>query len=703
MRYSFNSSRTIYALSVAYFIAVMAIAGVGVWSDYRFLKLTRIDEAHRVAALFEERFQRTLRAADAILQQAQSRAEALLRNGQDLRDFPWESLKTGGASLPDDGSLWIIGANGDLKAGSTSPTVPPNNYADREFFPVHKAGLPFFTSGGNKGKITGKYHWRVSRRINGPDGAFAGAVLAQLETGSLEEIARTIDLGEDSVFALYRSDGPLMIRFPMEERFLNASLRGDPFFEEVLRSPEQTGLFQRSASADGLERLYAWRKMSGRSLIAFIGIPSADMRQAWLQQASVYGAALLVSLLPLGFLLTIGAITARNEARQRRFLEEAVRERTAELRTALAEAQQANQAKSRFLAAASHDLRQPLQALNLYFAVLAAKLPAGETIIANVENCLASLSALLTDMLDLSKLDAGVVTPSACAFSVNDVLGRIVSSQAPAARAKGLKLRWVRSRAVGLTDPVLFERLVTNFVSNAIRYTERGGVVVGCRHRQGTLWVEVWDTGIGVPADKTAEIFEEFRQLGNPERSREKGSGLGLAIVRRTAVLLGLRIHVSSHPGRGSVFAVELPVSDAQPAVRHAVAGPAPGTLRVGVVEDDADVRKALAAALEQAGHQVVAAASAPELLARLGAQPPDVLIADYRLTDGQTGLDAISHVRAGFDASIEAVILTGETGPDVIRRIVSSGCRVLHKPLRFDAIDAFLAEIAKRRTVEAV
>jgi PAS domain S-box-containing protein len=232
------------------------------------------------------------------------------------------------------------------------------------------------------------------------------------------------------------------------------------------------------------------------------------------------------------------------------------------LRSANAESEQANAAKSRFLAAASHDLRQPLQALGLYLGVLGGKLsPADAPIMKNIDVCVTSLSRLLTDLLDMSKLDAGVVATNPSRFAINDMLDTVVSGHAPVAERKGLRLRQVTSGLIADTDPVLLERIVGNLVANAIRYTDRGGVVVGCRRSGGKAWIEVWDSGIGIPLGKTAEIFEEFSQLGNHERNSEKGTGLGLAIVRKTAALLGLEVRVASRLGRGSMFAIELPCS----------------------------------------------------------------------------------------------------------------------------------------------
>jgi CheY-like chemotaxis protein len=244
------------------------------------------------------------------------------------------------------------------------------------------------------------------------------------------------------------------------------------------------------------------------------------------------------------------------------------------------------------------------------------------------------------------------------------------------------------------TDRVLFERIIANFVSNALRYTHQGGVVIGCRRRAGRMWLEVCDTGIGIPEEKLEVIFEEFRQLANPERSREKGSGLGLAIVRKTALLLGLDVQVRSRPGRGSTFAVEVPLGSAFAVCGPAEVPPAGGALVVALVEDDLRVREALAFALQADGHRVIDGASCLDLLDRLESQSPDVVIADYRLANDETGLDAVAAVRAAHGEAIPAVILTGETGDEVVGQITPSGLRIVHKPVHHKDLQRCLAEL---------
>jgi len=364
-----------------------------------------------------------------------------------------------------------------------------------------------------------------------------------------------------------------------------------------------------------------------------------------------------------------------------------------EAQRALIAAERANAAKSTFMAAASHDLRQPLSALAIYVNLLKDKRARiDRALVANMQECVGSLSGLLTDLLDLSKLEAGVVKPNVSDFQVAEMLAALESIHAPEARLKGLQLRSVRTRLVGRTDPILFKRLLGNLVANAVRYTQHGGVRVGCRRRQGRTWVEVWDSGAGIPADKTAEIFEEFKQLDD---ARNRGSGLGLAIVAKTAALLGLEIRVRSWPGRGSMFAVECPYGQMQDALaprpRKTVGCP----LCVALVEDNAMVRAALVQGLKGAGHDVISAATGDALRAQLGKRPPDLMVSDYRLAEGETGFDAIAKVRAALGWDLPAILITGDTDPELMRSMADRGIIVLHKPVDIEVLASHLDDLA--------
>lgn len=364
------------------------------------------------------------------------------------------------------------------------------------------------------------------------------------------------------------------------------------------------------------------------------------------------------------------------------------------LRAAKIAADLSNNSKSRFLAAVSHDLRQPLSALSLYIDALEHKFGLkGDYLFAKIEYCIANLNEMLSSLLDLSKLEAGVVTPQVGDFALDTIITRIVASHAPEANLKRLVLRYRSCSLIGRTDPVLFHRIIGNLVANAVRYTDHGGILIGCRHHQNKAWVEIWDTGIGIPPDKTNEIFEEFRQLGNAERNPAKGAGLGLAIVAKTAALLGLQVRVNSRPGKGSLFAVELPLGDAprsmevrEPVTRkHA---------RIALVEDNIDVAEALSFTLTGLGHQVISAASRLELMPLLNGIPPDIVISDYRLSGDENGINGIYALRADFGSHLPAIIITGDTDPAIVSLMSEKQICILYKPLNLAALREKIAEL---------
>jgi signal transduction histidine kinase len=354
------------------------------------------------------------------------------------------------------------------------------------------------------------------------------------------------------------------------------------------------------------------------------------------------------------------------------------------------EADEANLTKSKFLAAASHDLRQPLHALSLFSGALAEARDIGEIskLTGHINASVAALELLFNSLLDVSRLDAGVVRPEPRDFRVAAVLDRIRNDYAPLAREKGLKLVVARSRAILRSDPLLLEQLLRNLVANAIRYTESGGVAVGCRPRRiggaaGYL-LEVRDSGIGIPPDQHEHIFDEFVQLGNPERDRTKGLGLGLAIVRRLSLLLQTRVELYSAPGRGSRFAIQVDrgivpaaVALEEPLRRDLLAGAA-----VLVVDDEAAVRAGMQALLSGWGCDTRAYESLAAASASCGDWRPQIIFADYRLRGGENGIDALDHLRARHDPPPPGVIVTGDNAAEEVKSVAASGYHVLYKPV---------------------
>jgi signal transduction histidine kinase/CheY-like chemotaxis protein len=362
----------------------------------------------------------------------------------------------------------------------------------------------------------------------------------------------------------------------------------------------------------------------------------------------------------------------------------------------------ANLAKSRFLAAASHDLRQPLHALNLFVAQLRRETDQAERahLVESIETSVAAMNELFNALLDISKLDAGVVALSISEFPVDHLLKRVEMTFAAASREKGLRLRVVSSSAFIRSDFILLERILLNLVSNAIRYTVRGGVVVGCRRRGGALRIEVWDSGIGIPEDQRGNIFREFYQLPATERDRSGGLGLGLAIVDRLCRLLNHPIEVTSRPGRGSRFAVMVPTAlprwlgelAPQVAVDQAM-----GKL-VLVIDDDALVLDAMRGVLKNWGCSVVTADSVAAALACLAEceRTPDLIISDYRLADGSNGIEAIARLREVLRAPVPAFLISGDTAPERLREAGASGYYLLHKPVLPIQLRATISQLLK-------
>jgi two-component system CheB/CheR fusion protein len=378
------------------------------------------------------------------------------------------------------------------------------------------------------------------------------------------------------------------------------------------------------------------------------------------------------------------------------------------LEAAKNQAEVANATKSRFLAAASHDLRQPLQTLALLQALL-AKVVSGEkatNLVARFDETLTNMIAMLDTLLDINEIEAGAITPHVLAFPVNDLLSRLRDEFATPAEAKGLVLHVEPCGLTILSDPRLLEQMIRNLLSNALKYTAEGRVLVGCRRRAGQLRIEVWDTGIGIPAHEIAHIFEEYRQVDNAARERSRGLGLGLSIVKRLSELLGHRVTCGSAHGSGSHFAVEVPLAPTSgnrpignlkpsntpaPATRRRTDKPAAGAPSRGttatrgailIIEDDPDLRNLLRELLADEGYPVVTAADGPGALAILSGSVPSLVLADFNLPNGQNGLALAGHIRRDTGRDVPVVILTGDASASTRQDIADHGFVQLTKPV---------------------
>ncbi|MGO9430060.1 chemotaxis protein CheB [Rhodoblastus sp.] len=370
------------------------------------------------------------------------------------------------------------------------------------------------------------------------------------------------------------------------------------------------------------------------------------------------------------------------------------------LEAAKRKAETADAAKSRFLAAASHDLRQPLQTLALLQGLLtrAVESERDRKLVARIGETLGAMTGMLNALLDINQIEAGSVRPEMALFRVNDLLVKLHDEFSYQAQAKNLDLCVVPCSLSICSDASLLEQMMRNLLSNALKYTRSGKVLLGCRRHRGMLRIEVWDTGIGIPDEEIQAIFEEYHQVGNEARERSLGLGLGLSIVRRIGNLLGHRVRVRSHHGKGSVFAIEValpPVSAApkppgsRPDVDSANVGKMVRKGAILVVEDDPELRELLAVSLGEEGHKVARAydgSEAMQLVEREGFRP-DLILADFNLPNRMNGLEVAATVREKLHRNVPVIILTGDISIHTLRAIADADCAQLNKPVKLDAV----------------
>lgn len=371
-------------------------------------------------------------------------------------------------------------------------------------------------------------------------------------------------------------------------------------------------------------------------------------------------------------------------------------------------AEEANVAKSRFLAAAGHDLRQPLHALGFFVDALQEQTlpPDGRAVVGNIRRSVDAMEDLFNSLLDVSRLDAGIVRPRIATIPLAPLMERVRVEHESAATQKGLRFSVLRNALFVRSDPVLLERIMRNLVANAVRYTDRGRIILGARRSADAVRIEVWDSGRGIPKDKHREIFQEFRQLENPQRDRRKGLGLGLAIVERLVKLLDHPLELRSQIGKGSVFSVVVPRGRRE----EFVPGEADGQIVVDrdvanslilVVDDEPDVRDSMLALLRKWRCEVIAAESCSEMLEKLVSvhRMPDLIVSDYRLQGEENGIEVVARLREEFNAQVPALLITGDTGMEQLREAEESGLHVLHKPLNPSRLRALIANLRRERT----
>ena len=391
-----------------------------------------------------------------------------------------------------------------------------------------------------------------------------------------------------------------------------------------------------------------------------------------------------------GVVITFADITERKATR-------------AALEAAQHESERANLAKTRFLGAASHDLRQPLQALTLINALLAKSVhdsPQAE-LMTRLDQTVDSMAGMLNALLDINQIDAGIVQPVPDSVLVQDVLTKLGREFFYTAAAQGLKLRVASCGLSIYADARLLEQMLRNLLANALKYTPHGGVLLGCRRHGATLRIEIWDSGIGIPTAQLQEIFEEYRQIDNVARERSRGLGLGLSIVQRLGELLGHQVRVRSWPGRGSVFSIDVPITQArsQPSLALAIAPPSATSSRsagnILVIEDDPDIRQLLETFLAGEGYHVLTAADGAKALSLASTEiRPDLILTDYNLPGQMDGVALVGLLRAQCKTALPAIIITGDISGATLRNIADHNCMQLNKPMKLSALTAAIRSV---------
>lgn len=371
------------------------------------------------------------------------------------------------------------------------------------------------------------------------------------------------------------------------------------------------------------------------------------------------------------------------------------------LRDARDAAETANRSKDKYLAAASHDLLQPLNAARLLISTLRERpLPEAEKVLVErTHQALEGAEDLLTDLLDISRLDQAAVKPDVALYRLDELFGPLVSEFRTVADAAGLKLRARIADYAISTDLRLMTRILRNFLSNACRYTDEGRILLGARRRGDHLRLEVWDTGRGIAADRLQAIFLEFNQLDVGRAADRKGVGLGLAIVERIAKILGYRVEVRSWPGRGSMFSIDVPIGEAMPLPIHQAApqpgagNPLPGR-RLLVLDNEVSILESMGALLGQWGCEVVTATDQAGALLALQGRAPELILADFHLDHGVVGCEVVRHLREHFGAAIPAVIITADRSDQCRRSLNKLGAPLLNKPVKPGKLRAVLSQL---------
>lgn len=520
------------------------------------------EKAASVARLLDEHIARTFRTADFIVEQVAILGRTMPMDQLATSESAWMRLTELKRGMPEPGSLWIIDKKGRARLGTLTFPAHPVSLKERYYFAAHLEKRQDLVIGPlvqTKQRDSQAFH--LSRRIDDADGNLAGVAAAGFDAITFTDFYRNLGLGQHAVLTVSGLDGRIILRQPDPEQWAAANMSSTGPLMTAVNAGRTRGILRTVSPLDGVERVLAYRVLPDFGVIVSTGVALNDVLSDWWDTALLTVTAVLILMGLLGWLTAMAFDSLKREEELIQGLEETVRDRTREAEQRAEEARRANDSKTRFLAAASHDLRQPLQAAGMFVEALSARLGNSphQNIVDKMRQSVDSTQALLATLLDVSTLEAGHIEPVPTTFALAPMLISLVEQLEPEASKRHLILRLVPTDAEIVSDPVLLERMLRNLLYNAMRYTKEGKILVGCRHRGDKIAICVVDTGIGIPEDKFTAIFEDFSRLGTKGYGSDRGLGLGLAVVRRMAELLDHGIEVKSQVDKGSTFAVVVP------------------------------------------------------------------------------------------------------------------------------------------------
>ncbi len=644
-------------------------------------------------AIITEQIARSTEAIDVVLRQATNSVVALTDSSpnsvaglaDDFRDYI--------ASLPLAHGLTWANAEGYIAITTVNfpAEVPQPIYVgDTELFQTLMRTPSERTVIGAVSKSNANGAWVIPfARTVVVGGHPAGIVILSVPSTAMSRIfvtgLRDADQGIGRVFHRHT----LLAAEPHNDLVIGRTFGSTPTIDAALATGYAAA---RTGGADGNQLLVDARRVGETPLVSVLAQPTAAIvrgaRTAGI--ALIIGSVLLAGAVCAGFWLLARSLALRTAA--------VAQAATQDRRRMIAES--ANREKSRFLAAASHDLRQPLHALGLFANALSRRVRGEEQVmlVASIQEAVTSMSSMFGALLDLARIDAKGLDPKLVRFALDPVLERTVREAEAEAGAKGLKVRRVSTSVFLETDPVLLANIIRNLLTNAVRYTDKGSILVGCRHRGSLVDIEVVDTGIGIAAGDRERIFGEFERGTSNDNQVKQGLGLGLAIVRRIADALGVEVGIRSTPGHGSTFFITVPRAKPDPELEFAeddLEGELVTSGSILVLDDDPTIRRALTQDLTDRGFTVMA----PDDLNAVDPytfEKPDGIVIDLDLGLPVDGLDMLAEAERRIGRDLPAVMVTGSTNPEILNRLKVSGRTWLHKPTTGDSIVAALRKIWK-------